>query len=123
MGKFRLATFSMAQPRISEQHLLPENCQNEHSSSILGADQLAELAQSGLVILDLAMKPKEVLAVRTEAEVLDIAGELKAVPTFAGYDVRGDRAKWIDGEGDAALAGAVRLLRGFASPLDLQGCF
>jgi SM-20-related protein len=103
--------------------LLPEDCRDERAATLLGEPQLEELRRRRVVMIDWALKPKEVLAARSEADVLDKAGVLKPIPTFSGYQARNDRATWISGDGDHALARAVRLLQGCAAAVQEGGGF
>jgi len=119
--RVRMATAAATDALFQRVCLMPEDCRDDRASGILTAAHLAELRDGGVVVVDWVLKPKEVVAIRKEADALDARGEL--VPhqghnAGSGTAHRGDRISWVRGTGNTALASAVRLLQGLAAELE-----
>lgn len=125
-GRVRSAVAAATDSMFADVCLLPTACRDERAHALLTAERLAELKSKRVVVVDWALKPKEVLAARKEAEALDAAGKLQP---HAGHNTgaspvhRSDRIAWVRGSGEGALAEVVRLLQGVASELEASSDF
>uniref|UniRef100_A0A7S1M347 Fe2OG dioxygenase domain-containing protein n=1 Tax=Alexandrium catenella TaxID=2925 RepID=A0A7S1M347_ALECA len=119
--RVRLAAAAATDGLFAEVCLLPGACRDERARAILTAERLSELESKRVLVVDWALKPKEVLAARKEAEALDAAGKLAP---HLGHNIgatpvhRGDRITWVKGSGEGPLADVVRLLQGLAAELE-----
>uniref|UniRef100_A0A7S4PUM9 Fe2OG dioxygenase domain-containing protein n=1 Tax=Alexandrium monilatum TaxID=311494 RepID=A0A7S4PUM9_9DINO len=124
--RVRAAVAAATDSMFAEVCLLPEACPDERASTILTAERLSELRSKRVVVVDWALRPREVLAARREAEAMDAASKLAP---HAGHNAgtspvhRGDRIAWVKGSGDGALASVVRLLQGLACELEVSTDF
>jgi hypothetical protein len=107
-------------------HAIPAaQCASRQAARVVTAAHVAELAATGLCVIDAAIDGGEVSAARRELERLHRSGELKSVEFQRANNVRNDLVGWLDttmawqrSTTRDALAPVVSLLRGVPAEVE-----